>query len=199
MKLKLSEIDRLPSLTIDDKFPHDDDIFIEGRFTSPVERGLQFFYNVTPGSLSDVPVVVHYPGKAEHRAIASYTSNWDADWLGKGARLPIGTYDCRELRLILDLELKWEELAFHASDCWSYVKDDGWRVSLGPGGQPPTDARNARLERGGWDHEHCAFCWETIAEYAEKSGFVTKLYPDRFEWVCSGCYKEMIVPHRLRI
>lgn len=40
-----------------------------------------------------------------------------------------------------------------------------------------------------WDHEHCEFCWEKIAEYegCQHSGFCTL---DRYHWICEACFRD---------
>lgn len=44
--------------------------------------------------------------------------------------------------------------------------------------------------RAHWDHEHCAICWEKIAEYAHPFG-----YRDQHDvWVCETCYGRFIEP-----
>ena len=40
-----------------------------------------------------------------------------------------------------------------------------------------------------WEHEHCEFCWEKIAEYegCQHSGYCTL---DRRHWICEKCFED---------
>src|SRR3954470_5401091 len=44
-----------------------------------------------------------------------------------------------------------------------------------------------------WDHDHCEFCWKTLAEpasgciHAEFSGYTTD---DQYRWICKSCFDD---------
>lgn len=61
-----------------------------------------------------------------------------------------------------------------------------WRRVLNPGESVPTDAD---VVEGGWDHEHCAVCWEAISRLPGHSahGWVSEKY-----WLCAGCHREFV-------
>jgi hypothetical protein len=48
----------------------------------------------------------------------------------------------------------------------------------------------AVLDKGAWDHERCALCWQTISEYPtdQQEG-----YFDGGNWLCMECYSKYIV------
>ena len=46
---------------------------------------------------------------------------------------------------------------------------------------------------GGWEHEHCAICWQKIGFGGEPRGFFS--LPE--SWVCEGCYGSFVVPRSL--
>lgn len=54
----------------------------------------------------------------------------------------------------------------------------------------PRDEARAQEEeeiiKGGWDHEHCRLCWETIDEDSRYG------YLDGTDWVCITCYDRYI-------
>ncbi len=43
---------------------------------------------------------------------------------------------------------------------------------------------------GGWDHEHCLICGETIGNCGQIQGYVNQKY----QWVCQTCYQCYVVP-----
>jgi hypothetical protein len=49
-------------------------------------------------------------------------------------------------------------------------------------------------EPGGWDHEHCEICWETISQVDEHK-FGYKDQNDK--WLCEQCFKSYILPKYL--
>ena len=40
-----------------------------------------------------------------------------------------------------------------------------------------------------WDHDHCAFCWETFSDYPDTlhEGYTTE---DNYYWICPTCYND---------
>lgn len=42
----------------------------------------------------------------------------------------------------------------------------------------------------GWDHEHCAFCWEKFAEQKGclRAGYATE---DGRHWICPECFQDL--------
>jgi hypothetical protein len=73
--------------------------------------------------------------------------------------------------LVLDECRSWREAVFQPYDAIS----TGGEVLL-----------------GGWDHEHCSICWETIGCGGQAAGFVSG-----DDWVCGECYRRFVVPKSL--
>ena len=46
-----------------------------------------------------------------------------------------------------------------------------------------------RIIPGGWQHEHCAICWATIARYAETHGY----WSEHDTWICESCYERYVL------
>lgn len=47
---------------------------------------------------------------------------------------------------------------------------------------------------GGWDHEHCSICWESMGpDLSQTHGYVNQLN----DIVCQSCYQSFIVPKSL--
>jgi hypothetical protein len=47
--------------------------------------------------------------------------------------------------------------------------------------------------RPGWDHDHCEFCWQKIAEEQDKiKNSINEAYCDEScnKWVCPTCYED---------
>lgn len=78
------------------------------------------------------------------------------------------------------------------------VTDDDWRLT---GQETYLAGRVLRWAdwtppRGGWEHDHCAFCW---AEFAASktdhvdytAGYVTD--DDNYYWVCPQCFNDFRV------
>jgi len=49
------------------------------------------------------------------------------------------------------------------------------------------------LVEGGWDHEHCAICWEAIGPVDQVEGYFSA--PDT--WVCERCYVDYVARRSL--
>ncbi len=90
--------------------------------------------------------------------------------------------------LVLDAGREWERVTFQAYDAVRIHAPGG--VS---GVRPiePEDDDSAEIVSGGWNHEHCAICWETI----RPGGVGHHSLPD--EWVCERCFGEYVEPRSL--
>ena len=64
----------------------------------------------------------------------------------------------------------------------------GRQLELAP--QRTNDAVR-ELVKGGWDHDHCEFCWETFAQEGTPrslaEGFATE---DGYHWICRSCFDD---------
>ncbi len=68
--------------------------------------------------------------------------------------------------LVLNEKLKWEKIPFEPRDA----------------------VRGSEVIKGGWDHEHCAVCWEKIGAYGQASGFVSASNI----WICEQCHGKYV-------
>jgi hypothetical protein len=121
-----------------------------------------------------------------------------SDSLRLGTLLAIFPYDRRRLDLVVDPELRWQEvtysphLAFTQQVVGADVKSYKQLTPYNEGDPLPP---GATIEEGGWDHEHCVFCWGKID--AEHNGYNSE--PDnQGEWVCKWRYQNGVMKHDLR-
>ena len=74
------------------------------------------------------------------------------------------------------------------------IQPDDWRLANAPQGSLGATLRQLRYKQPSatWDHEHCAFCWQKIAEAHVRDsvheGFV---FPDERNWVCPQCFADL--------
>lgn len=105
-----------------------------------------------------------------------------------------GTYIFRQwwnpdqLALAQNKRREWEKHRF--------IPLDAVEVSLGGAAQllrplqVEEDGGNTdSLVQKGWDHEHCALCWQRISAYA---GDQATGYSSDDEWICEACYERYI-------
>ncbi len=110
-----------------------------------------------------------------------------------GATFPIcDNYGLSRIRLILDPEVSWTRRTFAASDAFEQLAANGWVQSRAakPGDEARTDGR---LVAGGWDHEHCEFCWGTVGRGGDPAGWAT----DGGLWACDRCHAGYVEPRDL--
>ncbi len=92
--------------------------------------------------------------------------------------------------LVLDRSRRWKERAFETADAVAYKR---------PGDTLIAKASNQNLPegstpiKGGWDHEHCDVCWETVSPHAQPVAMFSE--PDH--WICRRCYEKFVVPRSL--
>ena len=82
--------------------------------------------------------------------------------------------------LVLDRNRQWRKVRFEPTDA---IKLEG-RTTQGT--QPELSDRE--IVESGWDHEHCAICWETIGTGEHATGYLSP--PET--WVCHTCYGEFV-------
>jgi hypothetical protein len=111
--------------------------------------------------------------------------------LKPGARYPfLDGYWGQRAELVLKEGRHWERLRFEPSDMVCFpMKEDGLM-----GARLSKDAPAVgEVVPGGWDHEHCDICWETIGLGGEPEAFFSQ--PDK--WVCEECYTNFVTPRSL--
>jgi hypothetical protein len=96
--------------------------------------------------------------------------------------------------LVFDRKREWVCTTFKSVDAIEFIVD-GKRMRSVLGQSPIAGAEDVRRVADGWDHEHCAICWETIGSYEceENTGFKDQ----NNEWVCKRCYESYVVPKKL--
>ena len=95
------------------------------------------------------------------------------------------TYE--QVELVADRTRRWCEQVFQPSDAILFHDGKGRRKKL-PG---EAEVAGERVLPGGWEHEHCSLCEQTISqdEGDEHSG-----YTDGRDWLCRACYQDFIAP-----
>lgn len=175
--LNLNEFNKLPHFLVRDRFVRDGKMYLEGVFQPPYDQlwasGFLYLLQLErPWSADFFSILWTAPDSSS--SILSLRDDAKLKELSVGKSYPAGKWNARQLLLILDQDAEWKERTFQSSDVWSYVKDRGWRVTLSPGTMPPDGAKGVKKLPKGWDHEHCVFCWATISEHEEKTGYVAK-------------------------
>jgi hypothetical protein len=100
----------------------------------------------------------------------------------------IDSYWGRQAELVLDKARSWRRRAFQPVDAFRYGGDAQRIMSKAEPGR-----EGGALVPGGWDHEHCEVCNQTIRERGPSVGWVSE--PDR--WLCEGCYEKYVVPRSI--
>jgi hypothetical protein len=100
----------------------------------------------------------------------------------------LDNYWGERVELVLDASRQWRRELFKPEDVIEYQSGDARiRGKVGQSPTFPVEGEGRRIQDG-WDHEHCAICWEKIAEYAQPFG-----YTDQHAcWVCENCYSTYV-------
>lgn len=96
--------------------------------------------------------------------------------------------------LVFDRSREWSRMEFKPADAVEFMLE-GKRVRGKLGQKPMVGAESIHRVDGGWDHEHCSICWETIgpSEGEQHTG-----YKDQNDkWVCESCYQSHVEPRNL--
>lgn len=91
------------------------------------------------------------------------------------------------VEIVLDSTRQWHKARFQPTGAVRFRGPDG--VWLGE----VADSDNEGLVKDGWDHEHCAICWKTIALTSQPEGYVS----EQGNWVCESCYTSFVEPGSL--
>ena len=95
----------------------------------------------------------------------------------------------QQQELVDDRSRNWQLLTFESSDAVSFQREEtvvSQQASLSIEPLP-----SGHVIRGGWDHEHCALCWQTISRHP---GHQASGYSDGSKWLCCECYERYVVP-----
>lgn len=109
-----------------------------------------------------------------------------------GASFPVYDSEYRDrVRYALDPAIRWTRTRFVPPDAFVGPATTQSRVAR-PGDE---DRADGWVVRGGWDHEHCKFCWCHIEPGGkDDEGFVS----DAGDWVCVNCHGRYVRPRDLR-
>ena len=198
--LRLDELKKLSYFLIRDKSQVGENVYLEGVFKPRFDPSLAtgFMYILEPPTTYRNAIFhVLWTAIDSTSSVLEYHSNWDIEEIAVGKCLPCGNWRLKQLLWILDLDTVWSQEVFRPFDAWTYKGSPGWTTKVSPGKLPPKDAKNVLKVADAWDHEHCVFCWATISEQHERSGFVGKDLLGDEVWVCRECYETKIVPHAL--
>ena len=84
--------------------------------------------------------------------------------------------------LVLGSSRQWSRARFEPKDAVQFEGNGGMLLTEAADGEEGT------VIKGGWDHEHCAICWETLGPGGQPDGY---LDPPR-TWVCDRCYLQFV-------
>jgi len=119
----------------------------------------------------------------------SYSSNVDAPRPTVGESYVFQVWwSPHQLALAQDRDRSWERQTFEAIDAIETILPDGTRI-LRPFGANANIEGSDSVAHAGWDHEHCALCWQRISalESDDPIGYYSE-----GEWICQACYQRYI-------
>lgn len=93
--------------------------------------------------------------------------------------------------IALNPDRKWKRTKFEPEDAMVY-RHRGlvWvgKAVKSTQAEQLAEAGPPEIIENAWEHEHCAICWEKIAEYAQTHGYRDQLGT----WICERCYEEYV-------
>jgi hypothetical protein len=92
------------------------------------------------------------------------------------------------VELVLDSTRQWKEMFFEPADAREFISKDSRILGKADHATGASNEDSRKPIKGGWDHEHCAMCWETISKQTQSHGYVTQ---DGI-LVCDRCYGSYI-------
>lgn len=103
----------------------------------------------------------------------------------------------KQVSFALEPASAWRRVRFGPKDSVRYrdpAVPGWWKSHLAsvPVSEGGTDVG---IIKGGWDHEHCDFCWSRIGEGGARYGYFSKADND---WLSVRCHREFIAAHDLR-
>ena len=95
--------------------------------------------------------------------------------------------------IVLDEERTWNRATFEARAMVLYPAEGGGRMGTPLAEVEQAGAEGGGVVPGGWDHEHCEICNQTIGNGGDPDGYVS----DSTCWICVECYRDYVVPRSL--
>ena len=136
-------------------------------------------------------LVILNPGARS--AVLSVPSNDYNTPVPAGVALPIfDRYRLECVKLVLDSASQWTRRKFSSRDAFEQPSPTGgrmWRaVESGD-----VERADGEIVRDGWDHEHCALCWEKIGVGGQPEAY----FNSSGEWFCVSCYERHVLKQDL--
>lgn len=76
--------------------------------------------------------------------------------------------------IVLDETRQWHKTYFKVTDAIQWRRNTDGELT-------------SETIKDGWDHEHCAICWEKIGAFGQEEGYVSNR-----TWVCEQCYTHYV-------
>jgi len=92
--------------------------------------------------------------------------------------------------LVLDRQRRWSQRTFEPVDAISYKHSTHTLITKVTNKNRP---EGGMVVKGGWAHEHCEICWETISQHTDPVG----RFSEPEHWICRKCYESFVVPRSL--
>lgn len=108
-----------------------------------------------------------------------------------------GWWTREQRELVEDASIAWRTAEFAPRDAWRVPFSDSHAfVPYETYADPATRPEGCELVAGGWDHEHCALCWEKIM--AEPHGQPEGYTDGKHRWLCFACFERFVAPRRIQ-
>lgn len=91
--------------------------------------------------------------------------------------------------LVFDMTRQWQRARFEPENAVRSNRNGAIYLKKVDAFEP---VEGEIVERG-WDHEHCAICWETLGPGGQPEGYVS----EGATWVCERCYDAFVQPRSL--
>lgn len=120
------------------------------------------------------------------------TPHRDAGVMPNGPPVPWldGYWEASLVRRVADPAWVWRQIHFTATDAIEFTQNGvrGWTQI---GNSIPAGGKFLRVSPKGWDHEHCAICWQKIGRGGDCLGYVD----EENTWLCETCFQKFASQH----
>ena len=132
------------------------------------------------GDLSDIN-----QAKSTARFVAPFWSPASVIQVGGIVPWLDGYWNASHVTMILDSTANWQRTQFLPSPAQHFQQKgaSGW---MKVGQELPEGAVATRIEKDGWDHEHCETCHERIGVGGATHGYVNQTD----HWLCERCHHD---------
>ena len=123
-----------------------------------------------------------WSGRAERWSFAPDSSEHLDAIRGRREWSVLDGYWGERAALVLDRHRQWLRARFEPRDAVQFEGNGGVRLPEAAAGE------EGAAITGGWDHEHCAICWQTLGPSGQPDGWLNRPRT----WVCDRCYVEFV-------